>query len=120
MKVLTINYNRAVSPVSAGGAGSLLPRLSAGAGELRGERSMERHTKVPKYGTMEYNTMVANQRNAEAALEKQKAKEMAEKKAERKLEHRFEIIKIPLTIAATLFVEHFGEIVQFVIKLFQV
>lgn len=81
---------------------------------------MERHTKVPKYGTMEYNTMVANQRNAEAALEKQKAKEMAEKIAERKLEHRFEIIKIPLTIAATLFVEHFGEIAQFVIKLFQV
>lgn len=46
---------------------------------------MERYTKVPKYGTMEYNTMVANQRNAEAALEKQKAKEMAEKIAERKL-----------------------------------
>lgn len=119
MKVLTINYNRVVRR-RLPGVGSLLPRLSAGAGELRGERSMERYTKVPKYGTMEYNTMVANQRNAEAALEKQKAKEMAEKIAERKLEHRFEIIKIPLTIAATLFVEHFGEIVQFVIKLFQV
>lgn len=119
MKVLTINYNRVVRRCLPG-AGSLLPRLSAGAGELRGERNVERYTKVPKYGTMEYNTMVANQRNAEAALEKQKAKEMAEKIAERKLEHRFEIIKIPLTIAATLFVEHFGEIVQFVIKLFQV
>lgn len=32
-----------------------------------------RYPKVVKYGSMEYNTMVANQRNAEAALEKQKA-----------------------------------------------
>lgn len=119
MKVLTINYNRAVSPVSAGG-GVFAAAPFGGRWGLQAERSMERYTKVPKYGTMEYNTMVANQRNAEAALEKQKAKEMAEKIAERKLEHRFEIIKIPLTIAATLFVEHFGEIVQFVIKLFQV
>lgn len=78
-----------------------------------------RYPKVPQYGSMEYNTMVANQRNAEAALEKQKAEEMANEIAKEKRERRFQVMHTLFTIAATLFVEHFVEIAKFVYKFFQ-
>ena len=54
-----------------------------------------------------------------AELEQQKAEEMTQKNTERKLEHRFEIVKILITAAATLFIEHFMEILQFFKKLFE-
>ncbi len=75
--------------------------------------------KVPRPGSIEYNTMRLKAQGEAAALEKQKAQEMAQKAAERKIEHRFEIIKILITIAATLFVEHFVEIFQFFKELLQ-
>lgn len=78
-----------------------------------------RYPKVVKYGSMEYNTMVANQRNAEAALEKQKAEKMADEVAKKRQEHRFQVIHTLFTIIATLFVEHFVEIVKFVYEFFQ-
>lgn len=55
--------------------------------------------------------------NAEA-LKQQEAKRVADEVAKEKREHRFEILKILLTVAATLLVEHFGEIVEFFAKLF--
>lgn len=78
-----------------------------------------RYPKVVKYGSMEYNTMVANQRNAEAALEKQKAEKMADEVAEKRQERRFQVMHTLFTIIATLFVEHFVEIVKFVCEFFQ-
>ena len=54
---------------------------------------------------------------AKAQSEKKKAEEMAEKNAERKLNYRFEIIKTFITIGATLLVEHFTEIFNFLCNL---
>lgn len=71
-----------------------------------------RKPKVPKIGTIEYNCMVANMEAEEKRLEKQKADEAAQKKAERDAEHRFQIKLVFITVAATLFVDHFGEILQ--------
>lgn len=78
-----------------------------------------RKPKVPKPGTIEYNTMVMNIQAEERRLEQQKSKESADKKAETDAEHRFKIKTIFLTVAATLFVEHFNEIIDFAIKLIQ-
>lgn len=75
--------------------------------------------KVPRPGSIEYNTMRLKAQGEAAALEKQKTQEMSQKAAERKIEHRFEIVKILITIAATLFVEHFVEIFQFFKELLQ-
>lgn len=53
------------------------------------------------------------------ALEKQKAEKMADEVAEKRQEHRFQVIHTLFTITATLFVEHFVEIVKFVYEFFQ-
>ena len=79
-----------------------------------------RKPKVPIPGTMAYTTMVQKVEAEEKALEKQKAEEMAQKAAERDAEHRFQIKLVFLTVATTLFVEHFGEILDLIKELFQV
>ena len=76
-----------------------------------------RYPKVTKYGSMDYDTQQANAAEAKAQSEKKKAEEMAEKNAERKLNYRFEIIKTFITIGATLLVEHFTEIFNFLCDL---
>lgn len=78
-----------------------------------------RYPKVVKYGSMEYNTTVANQRNAETALEKQKAEAMADEIAKEKRERRFQVIHTLFTIAATLIIEHFVEITKFIFEFFR-
>ena len=76
-----------------------------------------RYPKVTKYGSMDYNTQQANAAAAKAQSEKKKAEEVAEKNADRKLNYRFEIIKTFITIGATLLVEHFAEIFNFLCDL---
>lgn len=62
-----------------------------------------------------------DRRNAEAALRKRKeeeAKRVAEEIAKEKREHRFQILLVLLTAAATLFIEHFMELLDFFKNLF--
>lgn len=57
-------------------------------------------------------------RAEEAKLKQEEAERMAQAKAEKHRERAFQVFLVFLTVAATLFVEHFMEIVEIVKKLF--